>query len=566
MKKLIILIDLHCDASMPSGAEEFGGGNMYTRNLIKCLLQINEPFIYITRKKFNYLEDKVSLSEKAEFFRIDLGNFSYNDKDLLQDYTNIAVEKINNILYKFKSDYEFVFHSFYWQSGIVAMYLSNLYKTYYIHSVLSNAERKKIQGATSDIAQGRIQWEHQVFECAKYIICSSDSEYSDLLFLYHMPKEKMFTTGRWIAETYCNPVYLANGNIRTQKLTPQFPSHYLCNSYDKNIICDSAFWNSKSFIYFGRIHENKGVIQIMQAWFELYQIYKHEMPALWIIGGVPHQIAEFRCKKQINFHTLKEAEQCGKIIWWGTLTPEGISTLMLKSLAVIMHSKYEAGGITVLEAMCQGVPVIATPFGFAKDYIIDSENGFLVKFDDTTSLVRTMRYFINQPFLSNYMGRKAKYTMSKVLSNWEFLSCHLKLYGINIPDACNYKQVLPCEQIYKNSVDFFPYCFNAPEETFIQYLIQTLTSEMVISIKKNKNFKNTYIEWKIKTLSNYYFFYYLYPLLNEKSIYSAEEPFVFTSYNRTTSLLDNIIEIQKVIYTDNNNGFVLSSNTLEKYL
>lgn len=566
MKKLIVLIDLHCDASMPSGSEEFGGGNMYTRNLLKGLLQVNEPFIYITRKKFDYLENKVSLSEKAAFFRIDLGNFSYNDKDLLQNYTNIAIEKINSILYKFKSNYEFVFHSFYWQSGIIALHLSNLYRTYYVHSVLSNAERKKIQGATGDIAKGRIKWEHQIFEGAKYIICSSNSEYSDLCSLYHIPKEKLFVTGRWIAETYCNPVYLANGNIRTQMLTPQFPSHYLHSTYGKSILYDSIFWNSKSFIYFGRIHENKGVAQIIQAWSELYQIYKNEMPALWIVGGAPHQIAEFRSKSQLNTQTIEHAEQSGKIIWWGALTPEGISTLMLKSLAVIMHSRYEAGGITVMEAMCQCTPVIATPFGFAKDYIIEAENGFLVEFNDIVALSQTMRYFINQPFLSNYLGRKAKYTMSKVLKKWDFLSCHLKLYEISISDTDRYKQFLPCEPIYKNSVDTFPYCFNEPEEAFICRFVKELTMEHVIAIEKNTNLENTYIEWKIRTSKNYYYFYYLYPLLNEESIYSAKEPYVFTPYNRISMLLDNISDVSKVIYSDGDNGFILSLNTLEKYL
>lgn len=566
MKKLIILIDLHCDASMPSGSEEFGGGNMYTRNLIKCLLQIKKPFIYITRKKFDYLENEVCLSEKGTFFRIDLGSFSYNDKDLLQDYTDIAIKKINDILHMFKADYEFVFHSFYWQSGIVALYLSNLYGTYYVHSVLSNAERKKIQGATSDIAEGRIEWEHRVFEGAKYIICSSNSEYNDLHSLYHIPEEKLFVTGRWIAEPYCNPVYLANGNVRTQMLTSQFPSHYLRSIYDESVIYDSRFWNSKSFIYFGRIHENKGIIQIIQAWSELYQIYGSEMPALWIVGGAPHQIAEFRRRNQVNTQAIEIAEQCGKIIWWGALTPEGISTLMIKSLAVIMHSRYEAGGITVMEAMCQGVPVIATPFGFAKDYITNAENGFLVEFNDITALAQTMRCFINQPFLSNYIGRKAKYTMSKVLKNWEFLSCHLKLYGISISDSNKYKQVLPCVEIYKNSVDAFPYCFNEPEETFIRRLVHTFTTEPIIAIEQNMNFKNTYIEWEIRTPDNCYYFYYLYPLLNEESIYSAKEPYVFTSYSRASSLLDNIPYVQKVIYTDKDKGFILTLNTLEKYL
>ena len=563
MKKLVVLIDLHCDASMPSGSEEFGGGNMYTRNLIKGLLRTKISFIYITRKKFNYLESKIPLSENATFYRIDLGNFSYNDKDLLQDYTDIANEKINSILSEYKSNYEFVFHSFYWQSGIVALHLASVYGTYYVHSVLSNSERKAIQGATKDIAQGRIEWEHRVFENAKYIICSSNSEFNDLKSLYHISEEKLFVTGRWIAEIYCNPVYLANGNVRTQMLTPQFTCHYLSGNFDKNIIYNPEFWSSKSFIYFGRIHENKGIIQIIQAWSQLYQIYSDEMPALWIIGGNPNQIAEFKEKNQITTQVIEQAEHNGKIIWWGTLTPDGISTLMLKSLAVIMHSKYEAGGITVMEAMCQGVPVIATPFGFAKDYIADGENGFIVEFNDINALVRSMQYFIKQPFLSNYMGRKARYTMCNVLNNWEFLSCHLKLYEINLDNIDEHKQSITYEPVYKNSVDAFPYCLNIPDESFIRHLVQIKMGEPIITIKQNENTENTYIEWLVQTSGNSYYFYYLYPLLNEKSIATGKKPYVFSSFSRTSMFEDNISDNETLLYINKDNGFILTLNKQE---
>ena len=39
MRQLIVIIDLHCDATMPSGAQEFGGGNTYARNLLLGLLE-----------------------------------------------------------------------------------------------------------------------------------------------------------------------------------------------------------------------------------------------------------------------------------------------------------------------------------------------------------------------------------------------------------------------------------------------------------------------------------------------------------------------------------------------
>ena len=93
MRQLIVIIDLHCDATMPSGAQEFGGGNTYARNLILGLLERNCNFIYITRKKYPFLEDSVQLSQSAALYRLDLGNFGPDDKDVLQHYYGQAGDR-----------------------------------------------------------------------------------------------------------------------------------------------------------------------------------------------------------------------------------------------------------------------------------------------------------------------------------------------------------------------------------------------------------------------------------------------------------------------------------------
>lgn len=564
MNKLIVLIDLHCDATMPSGAAEFGGGNMYARNLIKCLQRAKIQFIYITRKKFLDIESQLELDNNSIFYRIDIGNFDYKDKDLLQDYLSLAQCEIEKILYTYKTKYQFIFHSFYWQSGILARNFSEIYKTYYIHSVLSNAERKKIQGALSDIAAGRIEAEHMVFEDAKFIICSSQSEYDDMIQLYRLKADKLYITGRWIALPFRFPAYLPNGSICTLPLNSHFPTHYL-KPDDINFIDNSGnFWNTKGFVYFGRIHENKGLPQILLAWCKLFNKNQQYTPPLWIIGGTPQQIAKFHQTSLHNIEGLDLLEEQGKIIWWGTLPSEGVSTLLLKGLAVIMHSKYEAGGIVVLEAMSQGVPVIATPFGFAKDYIENGSNGYLINFDDISSLTSCMQYFINQPFLSNYLGRRARQTVSKVLDGLDFTNLHLKLYGLNEVSRTDLRQVIPATDIYKNSIDIFPYLFNLPSEHYIRFVfIQHIyTSIKTILLSSDKG--DEYVKWIIKGTDMDYFFYYFYPLLNQNSIYNAEKPTVYSSKERINALIDKIPN-QIVLFFDSEKGYILTTKQLEEF-
>ena len=47
----------------------------------------------------------------------------------------------------------------------------------------------------------------------------------------------------------------------------------------------------------------------------------------------------------------------------------------------VLPSAYEANALVVLEALAAGLPVIATPVGFAPEVVVDGVNGFLVERD-----------------------------------------------------------------------------------------------------------------------------------------------------------------------------------------
>lgn len=129
-------------------------------------------------------------------------------------------------------------------------------------------------------------------------------------------------------------------------------------------------------------------------------------------------------------------EEKGKLIWWGYLDENGISAIYTKTLALVTHSKYEPGGRVAIEAMCEGVPVLATPNGFALDTVQNWVNGFLISFGDIQTLTTRMEHFIKQPYLSNCMGYRAKIIGQKIYTSWDFKGTHLDVYNA----AMNYKK------------------------------------------------------------------------------------------------------------------------------
>lgn len=569
MKKYIVIIDLHCDPTIPSGAGDIGGGNTYSRSLLHELQKNNVPHIYITRKKYPHLEEYIHMTPCSEFYRIDLGDWGPIDKDILQNYHLQSEEKINNILSNYKND-QFIFHSSYWQSGMLAYSLSEKYHTFYVHTILSNAKKKQLIGAVDDIAKQRIEEEEKIFSHAKYLICSSLSEINEMQNLYAIPLEKLIMAGLKVDSHYLFPAYNARGEIHINTLGINAVEHqYLSYFTESNENDNYLWWNEKNFIYFGRIHKNKGIKEIIIAWSQAYQLIGISMPNLWIVGGAPTQIEHFRNEIKEDIPLLESYEKQHKIIWWGTLPPEGISTLLLKSSVLITHSKYEAGGLVLLEALNQGIPVIATPNGYGKDYLKDWYNGFVVPYNDIASLRQKLIFFCSQPFLSDYMGRNAKHSATMIEQSYNFFHSHMFAYGLD--DKCNH--VLPThdnidwyQEIRRQPMDSYPFLTNFPSIKDIIQIIKSCTQCTVLKIVEVDEDILDYKLWEITTNYGNYLFAYYYDIINTTNIwnpYSTEE-YVLTKAKRVNTVVDLFAEMKNpsVVYKNTAYGYVIYKGSL----
>jgi UDP-glucose:(heptosyl)LPS alpha-1,3-glucosyltransferase len=69
----------------------------------------------------------------------------------------------------------------------------------------------------------------------------------------------------------------------------------------------------------------------------------------------------------------------------------------------VLPSYYESSGLVFLEALACGLPVVATPVGFAPDLISDGENGYLVERDSAT--IGAYLHELTQRDLSEWRAR-----------------------------------------------------------------------------------------------------------------------------------------------------------------
>lgn len=187
---------------------------------------------------------------------------------------------------------------------------------------------------------------------------------------------------------------------------------------------NGRWWVDRAFVYVGRMDDSKGVGVIIRAYASL-AFELETLPALWLVGGTPAEIERLRASIR---DVIEPLEQRKLLEWWGFQRPAVISGLLSRSLVVLMHSQYEPGGRVVLEALASGLPVIATPNGFARELVRDWISGFLVPYGDVDLLRTRMHHFIRQPLLRNAMGIRSRALALDALSAWRFVDAHCDVY------------------------------------------------------------------------------------------------------------------------------------------
>lgn len=424
MKKTALIICLLGDPEISPSSEELSGGfNLDIFEMIEELKKHSETYIIITNTSSFKQGIYKRISDNIELYRITIDEkLLYNQNGFIDNISYIIGET-ENIIKKINNKISFI-HSFYWLSGYVAMQLSQKLGIPFIHTTVSlSADKLNVDVVPKCREQNN--WEKAFLPCAKTILAITNEEKETLINDYKISKDKIFVVGRPV-----NNIYEQFTNIREHLSRSNVQSKV----FQENLISDlsnynAAWWNSGSYLYIGRIVPIKGVDKIILAWYELYKKFTYKTPPLWIVGGTIFEIENLRKNIKEQIFNLEVLESNQKICWWSYLPPASISTLLQRSAVVIEHSKFEAGGRVIIEAMSTKTPVIATPYGFAKDLITDWNNGFIVDYNDIEALAHRMSHFILQPIISKTLGNSAYLTYNNHLKLWAYWDTILNIYN-----------------------------------------------------------------------------------------------------------------------------------------
>ena len=209
---LVLLISLHADPFGPSGVGDGGGTHAYLRELIKELALAGRPCALITRRADPTSDAVEILNRRIRLFRIDTGPPGPLDKRRLNEFHDESMREARRIFTKLPTR-PGVLHSVYWNSGRLALDLSKETGIPYVHTVISNGVRRRLEGA-HDQPPERERIEREVFSRAWTIFSVSGEEKADLVNHYGVDANSIRVVGRPVDASFLEPAHDQCGQPR----------------------------------------------------------------------------------------------------------------------------------------------------------------------------------------------------------------------------------------------------------------------------------------------------------------------------------------------------------------
>ena len=154
---------------------------------------------------------------------------------------------------------------------------------------------------------------------------------------------------------------------------------------------------------FGRVRYQKGIDIFVQSMIKICKVHPE---AYGIICG---KVTPDNQNYKDDLKHLIEAEGLGqRILFLGEQPTENLPLLFRSLDAYIAPQRWEGFGLTPIEAMSSGVPVIATKAGVFEEMILPRETGYIVEYDDIDSISKHLSDLLSNEALLKEMSVQSR--------------------------------------------------------------------------------------------------------------------------------------------------------------
>jgi glycosyltransferase involved in cell wall biosynthesis len=197
---------------------------------------------------------------------------------------------------------------------------------------------------------------------------------------------------------------------RVEVIPPGIESSWFEVSRNKVIPAQLLFW--------GRVEEEKGLTELFVA---LNNVAKKFPNAKLTLVGEGNRLQEYKS-------LVTDLGLSNRVEFTGWLNNQEIQTLAAKCSIGIFPSRIESFGLSVVEAMATGLPVIAASGGAVPEHIENGVTGTLVPVNNSDALADAINKALKNPQSSETMAIAAKPTVKQKFSWDRAADSMIKIY------------------------------------------------------------------------------------------------------------------------------------------
>jgi phosphoheptose isomerase len=381
MKRKIALISEHASPLDTLGGVDAGGQNVYVAQLARHLARAGYLVDVFTRRSSLSQEEIVRWEPGVRVVHVPAGPAAFVHKEDMYQYVPAFTAWMTCFMRRERQRYDLL-HANFWMSGLVAADLKrDLGIPFVVTFHALGRVRRLHQGEADGFPDERFAAEDRIVAEADRIIAECPQEQEDLIVLYRADPAKLCIIPCGFDNDEMWPV--AKPLARAQLGLPP----------DERLVLQVT-----------RMVPRKGVETAIRGFARM--VARDPAPARLVLVGGESDDPDPAVTPEIG-RLGAIAEECGvadRVIFAGRKDREALKTYYSAADVFVTLPWYEPFGITPLEAMACGTPVIGANVGGIKFTVRDGETGYLVPPRDEHALAERLLHLYRHPELLTSLG------------------------------------------------------------------------------------------------------------------------------------------------------------------
>ncbi|MDM7913736.1 MAG: glycosyltransferase family 1 protein, partial [Candidatus Eisenbacteria bacterium] len=395
MNKRVALISEHASPLAILGGRDSGGQNVYVAHLARNLTKFGYRVDVFTRRDDPSQPEVLDWERGVRIVHVPAGPPEYVRKEDLLPYMEPFTACMLAFFRRRRIKYDLI-HANFWMSALVA---ADLKKALGIPFVVTfhalGRVRRRHQGAADEFPDQRFEIEDRVIAEADMIIAECPQDEEDLIHLYNAEPSRL----RIIPCGFDPAEFAPIGKARARRKLGIDPGQ-------------------RVLLQLGRMVPRKGVDNVVRGFGDL--VHEHGIDArLFVVGGEtdlpdPKKTPEIGRLQEI----ARVCDVAGRVVFTGRKRRASLRWYYAAADLFLTTPWYEPFGITPVEAMACGTPVIGSSVGGIKFSVRDSETGYLVPPNDPAAIAAKIAHLYRNPKLLDLFARQA-IARARHLFSWQ---------------------------------------------------------------------------------------------------------------------------------------------------